>query len=50
MYVCMYVCGKIRDEIKTFILAGHETSASMLAWSLYELSIPSEGVYVCMSE
>lgn len=29
---------QIRDEIKTFILAGHETSASMLAWSLFELS------------
>lgn len=30
---------QIRDEVKTFILAGHETSASMLAWSLYELSL-----------
>lgn len=28
---------QIRDEVKTFILAGHETSASMLTWSLYEL-------------
>lgn len=24
-------------EIKTFLLAGHETSAAMLAWALYEL-------------
>ena len=31
---------QIRDEIKTFILAGHETSASMLAWALYELTLP----------
>ena len=28
---------QIRDEVKTFVLAGHETSASMLTWSLYEL-------------
>lgn len=24
-------------EIKTFLLAGHETSAAMLMWSVYEL-------------
>lgn len=29
---------QIRDEVKTFILAGHETTASMLTWTLYELS------------
>lgn len=32
------VVNQIRDEIKTFILAGHETSASMLTWALKELS------------
>ncbi len=36
------VVAQIRDEVKTFILAGHETSASMLAWSLYELSQDSQ--------
>ncbi|KAJ1436454.1 cytochrome P450 [Ochromonadaceae sp. CCMP2298] len=34
---------QIRDEVKTFVLAGHETSASMLAWSLYELSRQDSG-------
>ena len=29
---------QVCEEVKTFILAGHETSASMLAWTLYELT------------
>jgi cytochrome P450 len=28
---------QLRDEIKTFILAGHETSAAMLTWAVHEL-------------
>eukprot|EP00039_Didymoeca_costata_P012152 m.173902 g.173902 ORF g.173902 m.173902 type:complete len:509 (+) comp15397_c0_seq8:109-1635(+) len=29
---------QLRDEIKTFLLAGHETSAAMLTWSIFELT------------
>lgn len=33
----MGVSGWVCHQIKTFVLAGHETSASMLTWALYEL-------------
>lgn len=28
---------QLRDELKTFMLAGHETSAAMMTWAIYEL-------------
>lgn len=28
---------QMRDEFKTFLLAGHETSAAMMTWAFYEL-------------
>lgn len=27
---------QLRDEMKTFVLAGHETSAAMMSWAFYE--------------
>ncbi|KAG5188024.1 cytochrome P450 [Tribonema minus] len=34
---------QVRDELKTLVLAGHETSASMLNWALLELLQPGNG-------
>jgi cytochrome P450 len=33
------VVRQFRDEMKTFMLAGHETSAAMMTWALYELML-----------
>uniref|UniRef100_A0A7S2Y0F8 Cytochrome P450 n=1 Tax=Fibrocapsa japonica TaxID=94617 RepID=A0A7S2Y0F8_9STRA len=33
---------QLRDELKTFVLAGHETSAAMLTWALHELILDQD--------
>lgn len=33
---------QLRDEFKTFMLAGHETSAAMMTWALYELMMDED--------
>lgn len=33
---------QLRDDLKTFLLAGHETSAAMLSWAVYELACNPE--------
>lgn len=37
-------------EIKTFLLAGHETSAAMLTWTFYELSRQSKALKMVQEE
>ena len=34
--------GQLRDEVMTMFLAGHETTANMLSWTLYLLSLSPE--------
>jgi len=41
---------QFRDEMKTFMLAGHETSAAMMSWALYELIGDSDLMKVVVTE
>ena len=38
------------DEIKTFLLAGHETSAAMLIWTTWELAKAPEKMKIATEE
>lgn len=35
---------QLRDDLMTMLIAGHETTAAMLTWSLYELTKGDEGL------
>lgn len=35
--------GELRDELATLLLAGHETTATLLAWAVHELARHEEG-------
>ena len=41
---------QIRDEVLTFILAGHETTANLLTWALYLLMLHDNVLQVCREE
>jgi cytochrome P450 len=36
-HLCSRSVRQLRDEFKTFMLAGHETSAAMMTWTFFEL-------------
>jgi cytochrome P450 len=33
--------GKLRDEVMTLFLAGHETTANVLSWTILSICLPS---------
>ncbi|CAE7639601.1 CYP97B2, partial [Symbiodinium necroappetens] len=38
--------GQLRDDLMTLLIAGHETTAAMLTWTLYELEKPESAVFL----
>ncbi|CAE7706535.1 CYP97B3 [Symbiodinium microadriaticum] len=37
---------QLRDDLMTLLIAGHETTAAMLTWTLYELEKPESAVFL----
>lgn len=44
------VQNQLCDELKTFILAGHETSSMMLTWAIFELARHPDALEKCRKE
>ncbi|KAJ9520985.1 hypothetical protein QJQ45_022692 [Haematococcus lacustris] len=41
---------ELRDEVMTMVTAGHETSANVLAWAMYQLALHPEAVHHAVAE
>ncbi|KAJ9521287.1 hypothetical protein QJQ45_023003 [Haematococcus lacustris] len=41
---------ELRDEVMTMVTAGHETSANVLAWAMYQLALHPEAVHQAVAE
>ncbi|CAF0930320.1 unnamed protein product [Adineta steineri] len=41
---------QIRDEVATFVLAGHDTTSNLMTWAIYMLILHDETLQACREE